>query len=186
MIRHIFLLLIICFTISCTNYAPRPQGYFRIATPEPTYTMYWNEECGFGFELSEFAEIRPREQGKCWLNIVYPFYKGEIHGTYRLINNDFHELTEDVRSFVYKPHTGVADAIAERFFGNPEKRVYGMLYELKGNTASPIQFMLTDSVNFLFRGALYFDASPNKDSIAPVAEYIGRDIIRLMESFEHK
>ena len=184
MTRYFILFLLAFFVLSCSDYTPRPQGYFRIATPEPAYTMYEEKSGLYGFELSEFAEVQHRQDN--WLNIEYPFYKGEINCTYKVINGNFHALSEDVRNFVYKPHVEVADAISEQFYGNPEQKVYGMLYELKGNTASPIQFVLTDSVSYLFRGALYFNATPNKDSIAPVVKYIERDIVRLMESFRHK
>ena len=65
-------------------------------------------------------------------------------------------------------------------------KVYGILYDLTGNTASSVQFILTDSVKHFFRGALYFENVPNKDSIAPMSAYIREDVIRLMESFEWK
>jgi gliding motility-associated lipoprotein GldD len=80
----------------------------------------------------------------------------------------------------------MADGIGEKVFENKDKDVYGILYDIKGNTASSIQFVLTDSVKNFFRGALYFDNVPNKDSIAPVVSYLREDIVRLMESFEWK
>ncbi|MHB9056531.1 MAG: gliding motility lipoprotein GldD, partial [Paludibacteraceae bacterium] len=86
---------------------------------------------------------------------------------------------------VYK-HTVRADGITETPFENPGKRVFGILYELTGNTASPVQFVLTDSTKHFFRGALYFDNVPNKDSIAPMSEYVREDIVHMMESFEWK
>jgi gliding motility-associated lipoprotein GldD len=83
-------------------------------------------------------------------------------------------------------HTIKADAIREQRFENPEQRVYGLLYAISGNVASPTQFVLTDSVRSFFRGALYFDNIPNQDSITPVLEYINNDILILMESFRWK
>jgi gliding motility-associated lipoprotein GldD len=77
-----------------------------------------------------------------------------------------------------------ADAITEQAYLNDENRVYGILYELKGNTASNIQFVLSDSTKHFLRGALYFNVNPNKDSIAPVVDYIREDIIRLVETLE--
>ena len=74
----------------------------------------------------------------------------------------------------------MAEAITEQPYGNPEHKVYGILYDIKGDAASPIQFMLTDSVHHVLRGALYFDAVPNKDSIAPVLNYVRKDIIRML------
>jgi gliding motility-associated lipoprotein GldD len=60
------------------------------------------------------------------------------------------------------------------------------MYELTGNCASPVQFILTDSVNNFIRGALYFDAVPNADSIAPVSAYVEKDVKRLVESMRWK
>jgi len=71
-------------------------------------------------------------------------------------------------------------------FDSEERNVHGILYDLKGNTASSVQFVLTDSTHHFFRGALYFNNVPNKDSIAPMSDYIRKDIIRIMESFKWK
>mgnify|MGYP003300928618 FL=1 len=87
---------------------------------------------------------------------------------------------------VYKPHTVKADAISESLYQSAERDVYGILYELKGNTASNVQFVVSDSVTHFLRGALYFNSNPNKDSIAPVVNYINEDIIRLVETLRWK
>ena len=55
-----------------------------------------------------------------------------------------------------------------------------------GNAASPVQFFISDSIRHFIRGALYFNALPNPDSIAPVSTYVEQDIIRLIESLEWK
>jgi hypothetical protein len=49
-----------------------------------------------------------------------------------------------------------------------------------------VQFVLTDSVNHFFRGALYFNTVPNQDSLAPVVEYVKEDIIHLVETMRFK
>jgi len=49
-----------------------------------------------------------------------------------------------------------------------------------------LQFVITDSTKHFIRGALYFDNVPNKDSIAPVADYIRQDMMQLIESFSWK
>jgi gliding motility-associated lipoprotein GldD len=105
--------------------------------------------------------------------------------SYKPIAGNLRELSEETRGLVYK-HSIKADNIIETAFQNNERRVYGILYDLKGNTASNLQFVITDSNRHFIRGALYFDNVPNKDSIAPVAEYIRRDMIRFMESFSWK
>jgi gliding motility-associated lipoprotein GldD len=98
------------------------------------------------------------------------------------MNGNFQQLSEEARMLVYKPHTVKADAISESLYQSAERDVYGILYELKGNTASNVQFVVSDSVTHFLRGALYFNSNPNKDSIAPVVNYINEDIIRLVET----
>jgi gliding motility-associated lipoprotein GldD len=79
-----------------------------------------------------------------------------------------------------------ASAIPETEYYNHDNRVYGMLYQMKGNTASPIQFYLTDSTKHFFRAALYFNNIPNQDSLAPVIDYLREDIMMMMETFRWK
>jgi gliding motility-associated lipoprotein GldD len=90
---------------------------------------------------------------------------------------------EDSRSLVYK-HTIKADAIDESPVIRPEENVYGIIYDLRGNTASSLQFFLTDSIQNFIRGSLYFNTTPNSDSLAPVVGFIRKDIMHMIESFE--
>ena len=71
-------------------------------------------------------------------------------------------------------------------FIKPDKDVYGILYEIDGNAASSLQFFLTDSVKHYLRGALYFNVQPNKDSLAPIINFVKEDVFVLIESFEWK
>ena len=77
----------------------------------------------------------------------------------------------------------VAHAIPERAYTNEEAQVYGLTFDFAGNTATTMQFVLTDSVHHFFRGAVYFSAVPNEDSIAPVAAFVREDMLTLIESF---
>jgi gliding motility-associated lipoprotein GldD len=101
------------------------------------------------------------------------------------VNGDIAQILEDSRKLAYK-HSIKADAIHEQMFIKPDKKVYGILYEIDGNAASSVQFFLTDSIKHYVRGALYFNIEPNKDSLAPVIKFIKEDITVMMESFEWK
>ena len=59
-----------------------------------------------------------------------------------------------------------------------------MLYELEGNTASAVQFFLTDSTENYLRGALYFNVKTNRDSLQPVIDFLRIDINKFIKSFE--
>ena len=72
----------------------------------------------------------------------------------------------------------------EQEYNNAEEKVYGSLFMLGEESASPIQFMLTDSVSHFFRGVLYYDCMINADSLEPVTQYLKQDIIELIQSFK--
>ncbi len=186
--KLIILLLIVAGFVACSKNSPKPIGYYRIEIPQNEYQSFDDAAYPYHFDLSKSAQIKHRpdtDEDKYWIDIYYPQFDGTIYCSYKTIKNNFQEITEDTREFVYK-HTVKADDITEQPFVNEDKKVYGILYRLEGNTASPTQFILTDSVNYLFRGALYFNAKPNKDSIAPVLNFINDDIVRLMETFEER
>ncbi len=184
LVFFVFLLAVGCKDNTST---PRPYGYFRVDLPAHQYTETTLQGYPYSFEISDAARITPRNESgeQYWLDIQYPTLNANIYCSYKPVRSDLFNLVEDTRNIVYK-HLVKADDIAEIPFENPDKKVYGILYELSGNTASPVQFILTDSTKHFFRGALYFENVPNKDSIAPIAQYVQQDIVRLMESFEWK
>jgi gliding motility-associated lipoprotein GldD len=182
----ILLSAIIVSIFSCNGdpVIPKPRGYFRIDLPEKTYKTY-DDDCPFVFELPEYAFIIKEQEDYCWMNLYFPINQATVYLTYKPINNDLTAHLEDAHEFAYK-HTVKADAIEETLFVNDSLHVYGMLYNLKGNTASQVQFYLTDSTTHFLRGSLYFNVAPNKDSLAPVVEFIKQDIVHLMESLQWK
>jgi len=124
-------------------------------------------------------------QGDFNINIVFPGLNGTIHLSYFNVNNNINDLLEDNRKLVYK-HTIKADAINEVYYNDTLKAVYGVLYEIKGNAASSVQFYATDSVRHFLRGSLYFNNVPNKDSLAPVIKFVEKDIDHLMKTLSWK
>lgn len=188
-IKKIFLIVFVAgIFLSCGQTAvPRPYGYFRVDLPEHSYKTIDTLNLPYQFDISNSAQLisRTAEGEKYWVDIYYPLLNASVYCSYKMINGNLAELSEDTRKIVYK-HSIMADGINEKVFDHPENDVYGVMYDLKGNTASSLQFVLTDSTKNFFRGALYFNNVPNKDSIAPMAEYIREDVIRLMESFKWK
>lgn len=179
--------LLLFFILGCHQIeTPKPYGYFRIELPEHSYVSS-NDNKPFKFDYHASAQIIDRTQAHelYWFDLKYPQFNANVHISYKQITGNLRELSEDTRRLVYK-HSIKADNISETAYQNHERRVYGILYDLKGNTASNLQFVITDSNRHFLRGALYFDNVPNKDSIAPVAAYIREDMIRLMESFNWK
>lgn len=188
MIRILLILLIsILFTACGEAYVPKPYGYFRVDLPVKSYRMLDTLNLPYRFEVSSAIKVnfRTDEKEKYWIDLTYPQLNANVYCSYLPVKGNLIELSEDTRRIVYK-HSIKADGISEKVFDNQRNDVHGILYDLKGNTASSLQFVLTDSTQHFFRAALYFNNVPNKDSIAPMAEYIREDMIRLVESFEWK
>ncbi|MFC2098721.1 gliding motility lipoprotein GldD, partial [Bacteroidota bacterium] len=166
---------------------PKPRGYLWIEFPEKNYTLY-DSVCPFLFEYPVYSRIVPDtdyNSEPCWINIEFPKFDGKIHISYKEVDGNLYDFIEDSRTLAYK-HTIMADAIKETVYSYPEQDVHGILYDIKGNAASSLQFYLTDSNRHFLRGSLYFNVEPDKDSLAPVIVYFREDIVHLMESFEWK
>lgn len=189
--RTFNIFLIICFILSfysCSKTSiPRPYGYFRVDLPAHAYRTIDTLNLPYRFDMPKNAKLiyRQTKGEKFWIDLYYPKLNASIYCSYKPVKGNLIDLLEDTRKIVYK-HSVRADGINEKAFEHPEKKVHGILYDLKGNTASSVQFILTDSTHNFFRGALYFNNVPNKDSIAPMSNYIREDVIRIMESFEWK
>lgn len=120
-----------------------------------------------------------------WLTIQIPSNHAQIHISYIRLSKNLGTHIENSRTLAYK-HSEKASSIDEQIFVNPVKKVYGTLYTIKGNAASPMQFYLTDSTTNFLRGALYIKEVPNADSLRPVIKFLSEDVLQLVESTEWK
>ncbi len=171
------------------DYAPKPRGYFRIEFPEKEYRQF-NTDAPFSFDYPVYAEMYPdssKNSQKDWYNLTFPAYNARLHISYYhiLSKSTLDELTEDTRKLAFK-HTVKATGINEALIKNTQKDVYGIYYTIDGNTASSLQFFLTDSSKHYLRAALYFNEKPQQDSIQPVADFIEKDIEKMIASFKWK
>ena len=64
--------------------------------------------------------------------------------------------------------------------------VTGVFFNVGGNAATGRQFYLTDTTRHFLRGALYFDATPNEDSLSVVNRFLVEDMRHLINSFKWK
>jgi gliding motility-associated lipoprotein GldD len=183
------LVVILAFlSFSCKKASiPKPRAYYRIDFPAKTY-KHFVSDCKFSFEVPTYSvvsSVKETYAEPCWYNIVSPRFNASIYLTYKPLNNDLSTHIEDVRTIAYK-HIVKADDIIESLIGRPDKHVYGILYDIKGNTASSVNFYITDSVKGFLSGSLYFNVRPNKDSLAPAIDFFREDIVHLIDSFEWK
>jgi gliding motility-associated lipoprotein GldD len=189
----VLILLFITCNSGCRKVSvPKPVGYFRIDLPKREYVTFDNKsekkpDLPFSFEYPAygkltFGEENQKEQG--WMNIEFPSYKAKIYLTYKNINNNFEGLMEQTYKMNVKNHISKADAIKEQVISNQGKKIFGILYDLKGNTASAVQFYVTDSLKNYLRGSLYFAAEPDADSLKPVIDFFRGDIVHLIETLK--
>ncbi|MDP4210944.1 MAG: gliding motility lipoprotein GldD [Bacteroidota bacterium] len=182
------ILLIMPFLFGCgENYTPKPRGYFRIDFPAKTYQRF-DSICPFAFEFPQYGKVEKdvdKNAEPYWMNIVFKDFKSKIHLSYKPVNNNLNKFIEDAHTMAYK-HTIKADAIDEKLIIDEKRKVYGLLYEIRGNAASSVQFYVTDSARHFLRGSLYFDVVPNKDSLAPAIEFFRKDIMHLIETLQWK
>ena len=183
----LLLMLTVVVLYACNEqYTPKPRGYFRIDLPGHEYILF-DSTFPYMFEYPVYAVLSPdpyAPEEPYWLNLEFPAFKGRLHLSYKKINGNLVEYLEDSRQFVMK-HIPKASAINDTLLLDRNKKIYGLIYYIEGmGAASPCQFFLTDSVNHYLRGALYFNAEPNKDSLAPIINFVKEDIKVLIESFE--
>lgn len=187
--RHkvIFTLLLVMF-ISCDRgYTPKPMGYIKVHYPEKSYTRYDGAN-PYSFEYPVYGHVFENKRNNSepyWYDIFFPEYRSTIHLSYKAVEDNVEAYIEDSRTLVYK-HTSRSDGIDELPFADTVNHRYGILYNLKGNVASSVQFFVTDSVEHFLRGSLYFNTTPNRDSLNPIIDYLRVDIEHLIESIEWK
>jgi gliding motility-associated lipoprotein GldD len=182
----IILILLMLFSAgSCKEtYTPKPKGFIRIDYPEKKYIQY-RCSLGYKFEYPVYAKVSGDSNllHPDWLNIEFPQFDGSIYLSYIKLNSDPGKHIDESRDLAYK-HTIKAESINESLINIPEKNVYGIFYDIKGNAASSVQFFVTDSIKNFLRGSLYFNTQPNQDSLAPVIQFIRVDIDHFIKSLE--
>jgi gliding motility-associated lipoprotein GldD len=185
-----FILLLLFASCRPETYTPKPRGYARVDFPKRAYIKF--EEAGFpySFEIPVYSHVEhdtlflgKKPENPYWINILFPSLGGQIYVSYKEISatQPLSKLLQDSHEMSFTVHSKRADYIDENAFqlGN---RVYGIIYDVGGNAASSYQFIATDSVKHFLRGALYFDVTPNADSLKPINEFLKKDLEHLLQT----
>ena len=181
--RNFFLVFFLIIILSCKDdVLPKPKGYLSLTYPEKFYKKL-SVKRPYSFDVLKNATII--NEANNWLKIKYPNLKASVDITYRPVQNNLKELLTEAEKLVFK-HAVKAEQIVPNDFVNPEKKVFGSIYEITGNAASHLQFHVTDSTKNFIKGSLYFYAKPNYDSILPAVAYIKEDVLHLIETLEWK
>ncbi|WP_272150448.1 gliding motility lipoprotein GldD [Tenacibaculum aiptasiae] len=180
--HKLLLLILVMLLVSCGNETlPKPKGYLSLEYPQLGYNKL-NDSRPYRFDVAKNTTIKNLPQN--WIKVQYPKLKASVDITYRPIQNNLRELLMESEKLVFE-HAIKADQItAPVEYSNPNKKVYGSVYQILGNAASQVQFHATDSSKHFLKGSLFFYTKPNYDSILPAVEYIKNDMIHMMETLE--
>jgi gliding motility-associated lipoprotein GldD len=177
-------LLLILFCFGCGHdYMPKPKGYVRFDFPAKAYVQL-KDNFPYSFEYPAYGKIVNDKEANTepyWINIEFPEFKSKIHLSYKKVDKNLSGYIEDSHILAYK-HAVKADGIDEIPVEDRTRKVYGLIYDIQGNAASSVQFYLTDSLHHFLRGSLYFEAEPNKDSLAPAITFFRKDIEHLIQT----
>ena len=193
--KFFFFFLAFCsFCIfSCnTNYTvDKKRGYFKIDFPKKEYRVFDTLDYPYSFEYPVYANIikdssffDSKPENPWWINIDFPQFKGKVFVSYKEIGkNKFDSLVDDAFKLSYKQHSQKASSIEPEPI-HTKNNIEAFYFTLEGNTATANQFFLTDSVKNFLRGALYFEATPNEDSIGVVNNFVKEDLMHMINTFK--
>lgn len=184
-----------CMLLAACNseYVIRPRGYFKIDLPEKAYRTFDAPGYPYTFEYPVYGNVlqdslffEEKAENPYWIDVDFPQFSGRIHISYKDVRrHDFDSLVNDAYTLSYKQHTYKASGIQPEPFTTPTG-IEGVYFTLKGNTATANQFFVTDTARHFLRGALYFNATPNQDSLQPVNDFLKKDLWNLINSIRWK
>lgn len=181
-------LVAVFFLTGCEkNYLPKPIGYNRLELPDPEYVRL-PDSLPYSFEISKHARLLDDTSAineRYWIEIYYPLLKSNVHVTYKRIGNNqklLKEFLDDAYTLTAK-HQIKASGINE-IITKTGKGETAVIAELEGEVPSQFQFTITDSTKNFLRGALYFNTKVHNDSLAPAIEYMKKDIMHMINTFE--
>ena len=202
---------IILFAACNSPFLPKPRGYYKIKLPEKAYQQFNQPGFPYQFEYPVYGRVvkdtsffEERPENPYWINIDFPRFNGRIYISYNIIGgratfkvknrkgeyvdsfgvNQLTQLVKGSYDLTYK-HSYKASSIEDSIF-RTKNGVEGIYFKVGGNTATANQFLVTDSVKHFLRGALYFDATPNEDSLRTVNEFLQQDMKHLINTLKWK
>ncbi len=199
------------FLLGCNStYTSKKKGYFKIDFPKHEYLRFDNPDFPYSFEYPAYASVvrdstyfESASQNPYWININFPSFNGKIFISYKTIGgtsvykvktsagykdslgkNTFENMVNDSYNLTYKNDIK-AYSIEDSLMRTPNN-ISGIFFRLGGSVATAKQFFLSDTTHNFLRGALYFDATPNEDSLRPVNAFLQEDMKHLINTLQWK
>lgn len=181
------------FVSSCSeNQVLKPKGYFKIDFPKHQYQSFNTAGYPYTFEYPTYAKVVKDStffgedtENPWWINVEFPGFNGKVYVSYK-------ELSKYKLDTLLKHSFRLSDAHKSKAYSNEDSlihtpnNVHGLMFNVGGNVATNNQFFLTDSTTHFLRGAIYFEATPNEDSIKPVNDFIMQDVRHLINTLKWK
>lgn len=207
---YVFFFLLLAFFFSCNSpYVSKKRGYFKIDLPERGYQKFEREGFPYSFEYPVYAQImqdttyfESNLEDPYWINIDFPKFGGRVFLSYKKVGgkalykvkmpdgrykdslgvNEFDRMVEDAFTLTNKNDV-VSTSIKDSLIHTPNN-ISGVFFKVGGNAATAKQFFLSDTTKNFIRGALYFDSSPNADSLRPVQDFLQADLEHIINTFK--
>lgn len=200
------------FLMACNSpYVSKKRGYFNIELPQRSYQKFDRAGFPYTFEYPSYAQIiqdstyfDATPENPYWINVDFPQFKGRVFLSYKIIGGKALYKLKDARG-VYKDSTAINqfDKMVNDAFNLTNKNdvaatsirdslihtsngVSGVFFKVGGNAATAKQFFLSDTTKNFIRGALYFEVTPNVDSLKPVQDFLQKDLEHIINTFQWK
>jgi len=191
--RIVIFFLVVHAIFSCnSDYTIRQRGYFKIELPEHKYVTFDKPGYPYSFEYPAYSNVvrdstffEDKPENPYWINIEFPSLNGKIYMSYKdVTKNQFDKLVDDAFKLTYK-HSTKATGIKDSLMHTPNG-ITGIFFKVGGNAATARQFFVTDSTKHFLRGALYFNSTPNADSLGVVNDFLEADMKHLINTLRWK
>lgn len=193
--RIVAFILLTLFIVACGGdavYTPKPRMYPRVVWPDKKVEQKEISYCDFTFKAPEYVKIVQDQYffedeivHPCWFDLEVASLKTKLHCSYYPLSSqaELDQLVNDAFKVTSK-HNVKANYIDDVLIHRPISKVYGMIFDVDGPVASPMQFYLTDSTNHFFRASLYFNSKVNPDSTDVVLNFLMEDVNTMIGSWE--
>jgi len=200
------------FLAACNSpYISKKRGYFNIELPKRSYQQFNSGDFPYSFEYPVYGQIvkdstyfDTSPENPYWINVDFPQFHGRIFLSYKVIGgqavyklkqangsykdsvgiNQFDRMVNDAFTLTNKNNV-VSNSIRDSLIHTPNG-ISGVFFKVGGNAATSMQFFLTDTTQHFIRGALYFDVTPNADSLKPVQDFLQVDMDHMINTFRWK